>query len=104
MLDAVMRKYRKKGAQPAQEFRTEMYAKQRDGETCIDVWQRIKRNAQGHRSARRTVETVDLTNALKGSLNPEHVHWMITVDTSTITQDELEEKFSLWVSMLIKCY
>jgi hypothetical protein len=33
-----------------------------------------------------------LVDALKGSLNPEHVHWMITVDTSTITLDELEEK------------
>jgi hypothetical protein len=45
MIDAVMRKYRKKGAQPVQEFRTEMYAKQRDGETCLDVGQRIQRNA-----------------------------------------------------------
>ena len=92
MNDAVMRKYRKKGAQPVQEFRTEMYAKQREGESCIDVWQRIKRNAQGLRSAGRPVETMDLADALKGSLNSEHVHWMITVDTSTITQDELEEK------------
>ena len=41
MIDAVMRKYKKKGAQLVQEFRTEMYAKQRDGETCLDVWQRI---------------------------------------------------------------
>jgi hypothetical protein len=31
MIDAVMIKYRKKGAQPVQEFRTKMYAKQRDG-------------------------------------------------------------------------
>jgi hypothetical protein len=42
MIDAVMKKYRKKGAQPVQEFRSEMYAKQRDDETCVDVWQRIK--------------------------------------------------------------
>ena len=47
---------------------------------------------QGIRSAGRTVETIDLADALKGSLNPEHVHWMIIVDTSTITLDELEEK------------
>ena len=38
MTDAVMRKYGKKGPQPVQEFRTEMCAKQRDGETCLDVW------------------------------------------------------------------
>ena len=74
MIDAGMKKKRKKGAQPVQEFLTEMYAKQRDGETCIEVWQRIKRNAQGLRSAGRTIETKDLANALKGSLNPEHVH------------------------------
>ena len=37
MINAVMRKYRKKGAQPANEFRTEMYAKQREDETCVDV-------------------------------------------------------------------
>ncbi len=65
MVDAVMRKYKKKGAQPVQKFRTEMYAKQRDGKTCIDVWQRIKRNAQGLRSAGRTIETIDLVDALK---------------------------------------
>ena len=41
MIDAVMRIYKKKGAQPVQEFRAEMYAKQRDNETCLDVWQRI---------------------------------------------------------------
>ena len=29
---------------------------------------------------------------MKGSLNSEHVYYMITVDTSTITLDELEEK------------
>ena len=87
MIDAVMRKYIKKEAQPAQEFRTEMYAKQRDGEACLDVWQRIKRNARGLRSAGRTVETIDLADALKGSLNSEHVQWMIRVDTSTITLD-----------------
>ncbi len=51
MIDAVMRKYKKKGAQPVQEFRTKIYAKQRDGETRLDVWQQIKRNAQGLRSA-----------------------------------------------------
>jgi hypothetical protein len=55
--------------------------------------QRIKRNAQGLRSAGRTVETIHLVDALKGSLNLEHVHWMTTVDTSTVTlDDELEEK------------
>jgi hypothetical protein len=85
-----MEKYRKKGAQPVQEFRSEMYAKQKDGETCGDVWQRIKRNAQGLRSASRTIETIDLADALKGSLHLEHVHWMITVYTSTVTLDELE--------------
>jgi hypothetical protein len=37
MKDAVMKKHRKKGAQPVQDFRSEMYAKQRDGETCVDV-------------------------------------------------------------------
>jgi hypothetical protein len=56
------------------------------------VWQRIKRNTQGLRNAGRTVETMDLVDALKGSLNLEHVHLMITVGTSTITLDELEEK------------
>ncbi len=92
MIDAVMRKYRKKEAQPVQEFRTEMYAKQRDGETCSDVWQRKKRNAQGLRSAWRTVEKIDLADALKGSLKSEHAHLMITVDTWTISLDELEDK------------
>ena len=67
MIDVVMNKYRKKGAQPVQEFRSEMYAKQRDGETCVDhVWQRIKRNAQGLRNAGRIIETMDLGDALKG--------------------------------------
>jgi hypothetical protein len=74
MIDSVMKKYRKKGSQPVQEFRSEMYAKQRDGETCVYVWQRIKRNAQGLRSARRTIETMDLADALKESQHPEHVH------------------------------
>ena len=93
MIDAVMKKFRKKGARPVQEFRAEMYAKQRDGETCVDVWQRKKkRKAQGLRSASRTIETMDLVNALKDSLHPEHVHWMITVDTSVVTLDELEDK------------
>ena len=69
-----------------------MYAKQRDGETCLDVWQRIKRNAQGLRSACRTIETIFLADALKESLHPEHVRWMIIVDTSTLTLDELDDK------------
>jgi hypothetical protein len=38
MIDLAMKKYRKKGSQPVQEFRSEMYAKQRDGWTCVDVW------------------------------------------------------------------
>ena len=42
MIDLVMKKYKKKGSQPVQEFCSEMYAKQRDGETCVDVWQQIK--------------------------------------------------------------
>jgi hypothetical protein len=91
MIDSVMKKCKKKGSQPIQEFRSEMYAKQRDGETCVDAWQRIKKNARGLRIAGPTIETVDL-DALKGSLHPEHVHWMITVDTSTVTMDELEDK------------
>ena len=36
---------------------------------------------------------MDLVDALKGSLHPKHIHLMITIDTSTITLDELEEKF-----------
>ena len=104
MIDAVMRKYIKKGAQPVQDSRTEMYAKQRDGETCLNVWQRKKINAQGLCSVERTVETIDMADDLKGSLNSEHVHQMITVDTSTITPDELEEKVLTMVSMQIKCY
>jgi len=51
-----------------------MYAKQRDGETCAYVWQRIKRNAQGLRIAGRAIEAMDLADALKGSLHPELVH------------------------------
>jgi hypothetical protein len=51
-----------------------MYAKKREDETCVDIWQRIKRNAQGLRSTRRTVELADLVDALKGALNAEHVH------------------------------
>ena len=51
-----------------------MYAKYRDGETCIDVWQRIERNAQGLRSSWRNIDTMDLVDTLKDSLNPEHVH------------------------------
>ncbi len=69
-----------------------MYAKQRDGETCVDVWQQIKKNAQGIRIADGTIETMDLADALKGSLHPEHVHSMITIDTSIVTLDELEDK------------
>jgi len=80
------------GAQPVQDFRSEMYAKQRDGETCVDVWQRIKINARGLRSAGRTIETMDLADDLKGSFYPEHIHWMITLDTSIVTLDELEDK------------
>jgi hypothetical protein len=73
MIDSAMKKYKKKGSQPVQEFRSEMYAKQRDGETCVDVWQRIKRNVQGLRNAGQTIETMDLPDVLKGSLHPEHV-------------------------------
>ena len=51
-----------------------------------------KRNAQGLRSIGRTIETMDLVNALKGSLHPEHVHLMIIVHTSTITLADLEDK------------
>jgi len=35
MIDPVMKRYKKKGSQPVQEFRSEMYAKQRDGESCV---------------------------------------------------------------------
>jgi hypothetical protein len=56
------------------------------------VWQRIKRNAQGLRSAGRTIETMDFAYALKGSLHSEHVHEMIILNTSIITLDELEDK------------
>ena len=35
---------------------------------------------------------MNLDDALKSSLYLEHVHWMIAVDTSTVTLDELEEK------------
>ena len=51
MIDGVMRKHRKKGIRLVQEFWTEMYAKQREDETCVDGCQRTKRNAQGLRSA-----------------------------------------------------
>ena len=78
------KKYRKKRAQPVKEFRSEMYAKQRDGETCVDVWQRMKGNAQELRNAGRTIETMDLVDALKGLLHARHVHWMITVDTTIL--------------------
>ena len=37
MIDSGMKKYRKKDSQPAQEFRSEICAKQRDGETCVEV-------------------------------------------------------------------
>jgi hypothetical protein len=56
------------------------------------VWQRIKRNEQEFRNAFQTIETMDLVDALKGSLHPGHAHWMIIVDTSTVTLDELEDK------------
>ena len=92
MIDSDMKKYMKKGSQPVQEFRSEMYAKQRDGETCVDEWQQIKRNVQGIRSEGRTIETMDLADALTGSLHPEHVHSMIIVDTSSVTLHELEDK------------
>jgi len=71
MIDVVIKRFRKKGAKLVQEFRAEIYAKQRDGEAYINVWQRIKRNAQGLRSAGRTIETMDLVDALKGSLHLE---------------------------------
>jgi hypothetical protein len=92
IIDSVMNRYKKQGSQPVQEFRSEMYAKQRDGETCVEVWQRIKRNAQRLHSVGRTIDTMDLVDALKGSLHPEHVHRMITVDISIVTLDELEDK------------
>jgi hypothetical protein len=46
-----------------------MYAKQREDETRVDVWQRIKRNAQGLRSAGRTVDSFDMADVLKGAIN-----------------------------------
>jgi hypothetical protein len=51
-----------------------MYAKRRDGETCVDIWQRKKQNKQGLRSAGRNVDTIYLAYTLKGSLHTEHVH------------------------------
>jgi hypothetical protein len=70
-----------------------MYVRQRTDETCVDVWQRInKRNAQGIRSVSRALDTFDMVDALKGSLNLEHVHWMIKVDTYSVTLRELEDK------------
>ena len=59
------------------------------------MWQRIKRNSQGLRNACRTIEMKDLVDVLKGSLHPKHVHGMITVDISTVTLDEIEEKVSI---------
>jgi hypothetical protein len=56
-----------------------MYANQREDKTRVNVWQRIKRNEQGLRSARRNDESVDLVYALKGALNAKHVHLMIMV-------------------------
>jgi hypothetical protein len=50
-----------------------------------------KRNAQRLRNACRTIETMDLVDGLKISLHPKHVHWMISIDTSTVTLDELED-------------
>jgi hypothetical protein len=35
---------------------------------------------------------MDLADTIKGSLNPEHVHLMITIDTSIVILNELEEK------------
>jgi len=35
---------------------------------------------------------MDLADALKGSLHPEHIQWMIIVDTSILILEELEEK------------
>jgi len=35
---------------------------------------------------------MDLADTLKGSLHPEHVQWMISVNTSVVTLDELEDK------------
>ena len=68
-----------------------MYAKQREDESCACVGQRIKRNTQGLRSAWRNIESIYLAYALKGALNEEHVHWMIIVNTSKVTLDELDE-------------
>ena len=43
MMDAVMKKYKKKGARPVQEFRSKIHAKQRDSEMRVYVWLRIKK-------------------------------------------------------------
>ena len=90
MIYTAMRKYKKKGAQPIQDLRTEMYAKQIPDETCANVLQRIKRHAQGLRSTCRTVNVIEPASAFRGSLNPEHIHWMIIIDTSIVTLNELE--------------
>ena len=34
---------------------------------------------------------MDMADALKGALNPQHVHWMLMVDTSTVTLDLLDD-------------
>ena len=93
MIDTVMRKYKKK-SRPIQEFRTEMYAKQGRDETFVDARQRIKRNAQRIRSTGLTIDLVDLADALKGALNPDHVHRMTMEDTYIVTLVvEIEEMF-----------
>jgi hypothetical protein len=85
MADVVMRKYRKIGAQLVKEVETN--TNHRDGENCVDVCQRVKRNTPGL----RTFDTVDMTDILKGILNLDQIHRMLTFDTSKVTMDELEE-------------
>ena len=86
---AILRKYMALGSHPVQEFQAALFEPQRAGENAVELWERIKRSVHGLRSAGREIGVSTMADALKAGLSSEHMHWAMTIDPTTCTEEDL---------------
>ena len=91
MFLCVLRKYMGMGSHPIGEYLDEMREKQRDDETSVECYERIKRAAHALECAGRPQPLVNIFDSLVRALPSEHMHWLNTIDGTTIDRDSLDK-------------
>ena len=90
MFMSVLHKYMGMGSHPIGEYLDEMREKQRDDETSVECYERIKRAAHALECVGRPQPLVGIFDSLVRALPSEHMHWLNAIDGSTIDRDTLD--------------